>query len=305
MANNNKVKLIHVKEAIWTTLLYSDIFSFPLSKDELWNFLITQKKIARNEFEESLQKIEKDIVFINGYYCLHKREEIIAQRIKNISEVKKKLQQARFIAKRLAIIPSILFIGISGGLAANNVTKEDDIDFVIIVKKNTLFVSRISLLVILEILGVRRYRNQKNTADTICVNLLFDETALIWPKDKRNVYTAREIVQMMPLFERKNLYQRFFSANAWAQKYFPNKKILKKNFISKENSFFDRIIFLFLMNSFVEFIFRNIQMSLMRKHQTKEIVTKHFLALLPNDYRIEILRQLRLKMRQFGLLTKY
>ena len=33
------------------TLLYSDIFDFPLTKDELWFYLITSQKVSKKEFE--------------------------------------------------------------------------------------------------------------------------------------------------------------------------------------------------------------------------------------------------------------
>src|SRR5579862_5317869 len=138
---------MHVKkytsseQAILTTILYSAIFSFPLTKGELWKFLITKKKISREEFGEGLRLLKKFIVYQKGYYCLPGIEKIIAKRIQNKSEVEKKMKRTRFIAEKLSRIPSILFIGVSGGLAAGNAGKDDDIDLVIIVKKKTLFMS--------------------------------------------------------------------------------------------------------------------------------------------------------------------
>ena len=175
---------------------------------------------------------------------------------------------------------------------------------VVITKKNTLFTTRFLLLLILQILGVRRSRNQKETADTICLNLLFDETAINWFSDKQDIYTAREISQLLPLFERNDTYRRFLLSNKWIKKYLPNIFYSRSsNFDSKKSNgiFFSKII----INPFVETISRVLQMSLIKRHQTREIVTKHVLAFHPNDYRVFVLDQLRLKMRQFGLLTKF
>ncbi len=320
------------QQAILTTLLYSDIFSFPLTQDELWKFLITEKKLSRQEFERGLHLLRKFIVFMDGYYCLSGKEKSITQRMENLTEVEKKMRRAHVVAKKLFAIPSILFIGVSGGLAVGNVTQQDDIDFIIIVRKNTLFVSRLLILGILESLGVRRSRNQKNTADTICVNLLLDETSLAWFEKNKDIYTAREIAQIFPLFERDDIYQKFLSANAWISSFLPNVTYSRTNFKIEShlgNPPFDgasRILSRFwtyssghrhqndgllakftellFINSFLESFLRFLQMSLIKRHQTKEIATKHVLAFHPNDYRVKTLEQLRLKMRQLGLLTK-
>ena len=291
----------------------------------MWKFLISEKKITRVEFNSSLQHsrffIQKD-----GYYCLKKRVGIISQRKKNLSEVEIKLERARTISKKLSQIPSILFIGVSGGLAAGSASKKDDIDLVVITKKNTLYTTRFLLLIILQVLGVRRSRNQKETADTICLNLLFDETVLSWFSDKQDIYTAREISQLLPLFERNDTYRRFLVSNNWIKKFMPNvtqltssqrKQGSSKDFyvdscthsgiedMHRNDSKITKVFSKIIINPFFETIFRFSQMSLMKRHQTREILTKHVLAFHPNDYRIFILDRLRLKMRQLGLLTKF
>ncbi len=303
MVNSNKdLQLRPVQRAILTTILYSDIFSFPLTKDELWKFLISEKKISRSEFGSCLQNSSL-LVHKEAFYCLKKRERIITQRKKNLPEVARKMKRAQRIAQILSRIPSVLFIGVSGGLAAGNVSKKDDIDFVVITKRNTLFATRFLLLIILQTMGVRRFRNQKEAADTICLNLLFDETAISWFENKQDIYIAREISQLFPLFERNNMYHKFLVANSWIKKFLPNTLDSKQHQLShiKDSMLFSKII----INSFTELVFRFIQMRWMKRHQTNEIVTKHVLAFHPNDYRILTLAQLRLKMRQVGLLTKF
>ncbi|HVA96547.1 MAG TPA: hypothetical protein VND99_02740 [Candidatus Acidoferrales bacterium] len=322
MGNNSGLKLTPAEEAILTTILYSDIFSFPLTEDELRRFLISRKKISRSEFEVGLKKVQAYVLYKEGYYCLKKREKIIDFRIKNLSEVAKKRERALFVAEKLAQIPSILFIGISGGLAAGNVSEKDDIDLVIIVKKDTLFVSRLLILGLLELLGVRRFRNQKNTANTICVNLLFDETVLSWFGRTPDVYTAREISQIVPLFKKDEIYQKFLLANIWIKEFLPNfvsssnKLTFLKMWRTKKKNNSDyllhgndsnviKLIGWIMVNPISESFFRKLQISWMKRHQTKEVITEHILAFHPNDYRTQTLTQLRLKMRQFGLLTKF
>lgn len=293
--NNRSLLFTPAERAILLTLLYSDIFSFPLTKDELWKLLISEKKITRAEFDLGLKSLPY-IICQDGYYCLPNRKRIITQRKKNLPEVSKKMHRARHIAGRLSKIPSVLFIGISGSLAVGSASAEDDIDFVIITKKNTLFSTRFLIICMLHILRVRRFRNQKETADTICVNLLFDEAEMTRFTKKQDIYTAREIAQIFPLFERNNVYSNFLKANKWIKKFLPN--IVIPKFIFKTENVNS-------IHPFFEWFFRSFQLYWMRRHQTNEVITKNFLAFHPNDYRILTLGKLRLKMLQFGLLTKF
>lgn len=312
------------EQAILTTILYSDIFSFPVTKDELWKFLISPQKITRKEFDKALHSLAQQITFQDNYFCLKGKEKSIVQRKKNLTAVEQKMQRALWITQRLSRIPSLLFIGISGGLAVGNATKNDDIDLVIIVKKNTLFQSRLLVLIVLEILGVRRSRNQKYPANTICVNLLFDETQLGWFAKQQDIYTAREVGQMVPLFERKGIYKKFLSANSWISDFLPNIKmssLQKQRFLwipdsHKGTSFYKgsvavrddsvkvKFLELLFVNTFFELLSRQLQVRFMNRHRTNEIIKNSILAFHPYDYRIKTLKQLRLKMRQFGLLTK-
>ena len=212
MASNN---FSEVEQAILLTLLYSEIFNFPLTSDELWKFLISEKKIKKKIFSDSLKQLEPMVLYKNGYYYLQGKEELVEKTKKQQIYVPSKLKLAKKAAFYLSHIPTVRFIGVSGGLAMKNVTREDDIDFFIIVQKNTIFVTRFWILCVLEWLGLRRKRNDKNPADKICVNLLIDERKLAWPEHKRDIYTAHEIAQLLPLFQRDETYQNFIKNNTW------------------------------------------------------------------------------------------
>ena len=287
------------EKAIFTTLLYSDIFSFPLTEEELWIWLISDTKVSQKDFKKGLRSMAGQFTLQNGYYCLSGREATITHRKKQLSTVAKKIALARHVAKKLAHIPSILFIGISGGVAVGNAKEDDDVDFFIITQKETLFVTRLMILIILALMGLRRSRMQKKATDRICVNLLLDETALSWPREKRDVYTAREIAQLYPLYEQGDSYNRFLLSNQWIMRFVPNCRTNPRQAIVHEKDT-KTVSFLKMFERFCRFI----QISYMKNHRTTEIVTNHFLAFHPNDYRIKILAKLRQKKDTCDLLTK-
>ena len=42
------------EQAVLKTLLYSDLFDFPLTKNELWKFLISPREVDKHLFEQAL-----------------------------------------------------------------------------------------------------------------------------------------------------------------------------------------------------------------------------------------------------------
>jgi hypothetical protein len=295
------------EKAILTTILYSDIFDFPLTKDELWQFLISKKSISKSSFEEGLAKLGRLIIYKDGYYCLIGKERNITKRKKNNSQVQKKTEIAIKATYYLSYIPTIRFIGLSGGLAMGDADKWDDIDLFLITQKHSLFTTRLFVLVLLELMNLRRKRSDKKASDKICVNLLIEETNLRWPISKRDIYTAREIVQVKPLFERKGTYKQFLTSNGWVEEFLPNSlkvdasimgKTWKRNYYSLAG------VSSILMSRPIELLMKKFQKRYIQLHQTTETVKDTVLAFHPKDYRSNVLTLLNLKLQQFGLLTK-
>ncbi|HVF69178.1 MAG TPA: hypothetical protein VNA13_01290 [Xanthomonadales bacterium] len=322
------------EQAILTSIIYSDIFNFPLTKSELWKFLISEKKISRISFEKTLKKLSttnrhsgkretsasripndrsqsdpgqarmtNKISHKDTYYCLAGQEKIIDGRRKNKAEAVRKLKIAQKATLYLSHIPSILFIGISGGLAMGDVEPTDDIDIFVITKKNTIFKSRLLILFLLQLLNLRRRRNDANPTDKICVNYLIDEESLSFSKKKHDVYTAHEILQIKPLYDVKSTFGSFLESNKWINSFFPNaKKTEGKNI--QINKIFTLKLSLHILNIIIpEKLGRFVQMIFINKHRKSEIVTNHVLAFHPNDYRVQTLDKLRLKLHELGLLT--
>jgi len=293
-------------KAIIKTLLYSDIFNFPLTKEEVWRYLLSREPIEKADFEQALQRlVSSEIYHKDGFYCLKGRAQCIEKRKKLIPQTEKKLRIARKAAYYLSYIPTVSFIGISGGLALGNAQKDDDIDFFIITKPHTLFITRLWALALLDFLQLRRKRGGKQSMNKICINFLMDETRLLWPSGKRDIYIAHEIMQVRPLFERDGMYAKFLKANQWIRKLFPN---MPKAITFRGSSWYREYYSLKVLHklgtiTFCEAIVRIIQKAYMKKHQTTEVISNSMLAFHPRDYHGQTLDMLKLRLQQYGLLT--
>src|SRR5258705_4718692 len=160
------------KKAILSTVAYADIFNFPLTKSEIKCYLISK---IPNKFE-----IDRLITLLTKEGLLSRKDKLFALKgreknfqLRNERErfSEKKLIIARKMVKVLSKIPTVRLIGISGSLALNNAKEDDDIDLFIVTRKNTMWITRLIVLFILELIGSRRKRLSKNTKNTFCVNM--------------------------------------------------------------------------------------------------------------------------------------
>lgn len=293
---NNKIKILK-------TLIYSDIFDYPLTIEDIHRFLISDKKEEIKEIRKNLQALKKIIAEENGFYCFLNKKEIVEKRIIREKISCKKIIFTNKIASYLAFIPTVYLIGISGALAMKNSDEKDDIDLFIIAKENTLWTTRLFILLFLQFLGVLRRRNEKNLKNKICLNMLVDENFMSLPKTKRDLYNAHEVVQLLPIFERKNTYSRFINANFWINHFLANAfeyQTMQKNRLIDKESFVYRILYSILSSSILERLSKKIQLWYIKKHKTKEMITDNLLAFHPLDYKDMVLSLYKKRVKKYA-----
>ncbi len=287
---------MHSNDAVIHTLLYSDVFSFPLTKKELWLYLQSDRKVTQKEFTASLTSLSEKIAVADGYFAISQETAKIHKRRYAEKFIQEKMKKAINSANFLSHIPSVLFIGVSGGLAARNVTKNDDIDIFVITESNSLWITRLLILLFLELQGTRRKRSDRTAKDSICVNMIIEENEMQFPFARQDLYTAREIAQMHPLFERGNTYREFLNHNSWVHKFLPNalqERLRNQVKLRKKKS---RITpFLLFCNRFA----KTVQYQRIMRKTTREEIRHTFLAFHPKDYRVKILETFEEKKRLY------
>lgn len=216
-------KLAIMEKAVLRTLIYADIFDYPMKVWEIQKWIIGRKATFK-QVEKTLEKMYQvsRIKYYGDYYFLKGRRGLVKERVARQKISERLLKQARLISQIFKIIPWIKLVGVSGSLAMENADKNSDIDLFIITEKNKLWICRLGLLGILELLGKRRKRgeNEKQASGKICINLLLEEDSLA-QKDK-NIYLAHEVLQMRVLWQRGGVYSKFLEENEWVFKYLPN-----------------------------------------------------------------------------------
>jgi len=153
----------------------------------------------------------------------------MSQREKNIRTQafrfsKQKTTHARKLVKILRFIPGLRLIALTGSVAAGNSRSDDDIDLFFITSPHTLWLVRPVVLMIISIFFRRRHPGEDHSkaTDAFCPNLWLDSLSLAVPENKRNLYTAHEVLQTIPLLDRGDTYLAFLYENRWTKRFLAN-----------------------------------------------------------------------------------
>lgn len=263
--------------AIKKTLAYRAIFKYPLSFHQLSTFLIANCHYDRKTIQKEVGKLIRKgfIKKKNGRYMLSTTLKPIDWSFR-FKHSRRLIKRNKRVFDTLKTIPWIRFIGVTGSAAACNAEKDTDVDIFIITQRRRLWLTRFFLFIFLKLL--KKYPSQKSDRGKICPNILIDEEALTWPKEKQNVYIAHEIALMQPIFDRGNTYFKFLRANNWISDYLYNFK-LDEIYLPPAPHGVGQSRFVDLL----EKIFMFGQQMYMKKRRTTEIITKNFVHFNKND----------------------
>jgi hypothetical protein len=193
------------------TVAYADIFDYPLTKDEIERWLIKGDNLEP----------EPGVVRLGRHYCLKGRRQVVKVRQQRLKASRLKWPLAKKAGKILGQIPWVKLVCVTGALAMDNSGANDDVDLMVITAADRLWLTRL----IASILLWPYLRRGRQVNNRLCLNLWLDTTALGIPKNKQTLYTAHEVCQARPVFNRDNTYQQFIGANLWYRQYLVNWKI--------------------------------------------------------------------------------
>ena len=211
MAHNGNDSDLRVH--VLKTLLYYDIFSYPLKCTEVFRFLGTNS-ITETDVQHALDSLTKDAVVyrFNDLYSVQPSESNIRRRLSGNLLAEKCLAIARKKARLISKFPFIRGVFASGSLSKGYMDERSDIDYFIITAPKRLWIAR-TLLVMYK----RVFLNGSHKH--FCVNYFVDEEHL--EIEEKNLFTATELATVLPLYGAEE-YNKLIKSNNWVKSFFPN-----------------------------------------------------------------------------------
>lgn len=200
--------------ALVKTLLYFDIFHYPLNLNELVEYCQFQhinKETACRELDFLIENVM--VVKQEDYYLISNKNSLIERRKLGNELAEKKMKTAFQMSEFISKFPFVRCVCISGSLSKNFMAEDSDIDFFIITSTNRLWLCR-SLLVLYK--KIFLFNSHKH----FCINYYLDTKHLEIPD--HNIFTATEITFLKPTYNAA-MFEEFSKQNNWTEQFYPNK----------------------------------------------------------------------------------
>lgn len=233
--------LTKAEKAVLAVLAYSAQFEHPLTIEELCRRLLTpeglqiidahfpaKQPIFSGTFQAITARIEKILqqlvrkkkCFRQGnWYAIAASPAAFQKRRQGERVQQEKKPLLAEFARLARHVPWVLGAAVTGSHAVGGARPQDDVDLLVVTQKNRVWISRLVLLFVSWRHGRRPHLPGGDISHSWDLNLWLDETRLALPPRKQTVYEAYEITQTRWIFDRKNIRDRFFESNTWAEKY--------------------------------------------------------------------------------------
>jgi hypothetical protein len=296
-----------ISRSLIKTIIYFDIFSYPLSEEEVINYC-DYADIDPSVGRKALEDLKKRqlINYYAGYYFLGSDYSIVSKRIEENKRADKRMKAARIFSRIVSNFPYVRAVFISGSLSKHVMKKDSDIDFFIITEPGRLWLCR-------ALLTVFKRSVLRNSRRNFCLNYFIDTNTLSIPD--RNIYTATEIAFLLPMYNYR-LYHKFLYVNKWYQFDYPNMKESIEIMNIRPSRL--KYLFEFIFNSFLGNIFDQLSYKVItgfwakkyRYLEEKEFSMnirslKNVSKFHPDSWKGRVLDDLERKIRDFELSTGF
>lgn len=200
-----------IRLAILKTLVYADLFDYPLSSEEVVRYLTVPAppQTVQRLLDDSA--VDGAICRSNGLFTLPGRTGLIPIREHRERIARTKWAAAERYTRWIARTPFVRMVAVTGALAVDNVEESDDVDLFIVTATGRLWLCRALVILIV--------RSATLAGDELCPNYFLSERELSL-KD-RGFFHAREVAQMVPLYG-EDTYRRLRGLNDWVEDYLPH-----------------------------------------------------------------------------------
>ncbi len=227
------INIKNIRDAVTRTMLFFDIFNFPMTLDEISHYLLGLK-VDRPHLKIYLEE-SRTIEHHHGYYFLKGKSELVERRNKNLVIVDKLWRKVYRFLKFFRMAPFVKMIAVCNTLAYNNPAHGSDIDLFVVAKNGRLFTSRAILSILAHLLGVRRHGGK--VAGRFCLSFFASENVMnLEPLCSKpyDIYMAYWAMSLAPVFGGET-YAKFIAENIWTKRYFPEGIIPKTGFLARQS----------------------------------------------------------------------
>ncbi len=204
-----------LEAAILRTLLYGDVFQFPMTPAEIHRYLIADTPASLPDIQQTLMTSEvlrPLLVCADDYIALREHAHYIDLRRKREVHSQTLWAEALRYGRWLSWLPFVQMVALTGSLCMRNPASEnDDLDYLLVTTPGRVWLARLLAVVLVRLVRLR--------GRELCPNYVLAADKL--EQTRHDLYMAHEVTQMRPLYG-QGLYVQMLHRNAWTRDFLPN-----------------------------------------------------------------------------------
>jgi hypothetical protein len=209
-----QIRIHSLAEAILHTVVYADLFDYPLTGEEIHRFLAgySASLAAVEEHLAHHDRLTGTLGSVAPFWFLAGREYLVELRQERKAYAETLWREAGRYGHLMSGLPFVRMVAITGSLSVNNVTSaHDDVDLLIVAARQRVWLARgLAILVV----HLAQRRNIE-----LCPNYVLSEDHL--RLDEIGFFAAHELAQTVPL-SGFDIYVQLLQSNSWLDQYLPN-----------------------------------------------------------------------------------
>jgi hypothetical protein len=206
---------LKLETAILRTVLYGDVFDFPMTVDEIHHFLIHDEQVTLEQLRHLLSTsryLRTHLCFSEKQITRADRPHLVLLRAERSAAAVELWPAAKKWGQRLARLPFVRMVGVTGALAMNNPSgPHDDLDYLLVTARGRVWLARAFAVLLV--------RWARLHGVEICPNYVVAEDRMHQPR--QDLYIAHEVAQVIPLHGAAT-YLRLRADNTWTHSLLPN-----------------------------------------------------------------------------------
>lgn len=298
--------------AILKTVVFFDLFDYPLTTWEIWQYL--SLRIELETVEQSLAGLLNKNVLqtAQGFVFMPGRSGIVMIRRQRYNYTNHKFLIAKRVARLFALLPAVKLVAVSNLIGHHNLRAGSDIDIFIMASPNRLWLTRFFCAGLMKLFFLRP--TKKNKVNKICLSFYVTISGANLEKLRLGTYDPyfdHWLIGLYPLHDKDEFLPFLRAQNTWLKEIFPNSLLLSKS--TREFKFkkiwIERIFV--SLGDLLEKIVKKIQWQIMPiaiksliGHDGGVVITPDVLKFYLQDRRLEFLNKYRVRLAQLGIYEK-
>jgi hypothetical protein len=201
--------------AVVEAVAYADVFDWPLTPAEIHAYLPVAA--GRTDVDAALEQLRRSssLTAVGPFVVLAGREDLADGRRHKAAISRRLWPAATRYGRVVATLPWVRLVAVTGSLAVGAATDDADIDLLIVTVDGRLWLARAMTIGV----GKLAARAPSSRGVRLCPNYLLTASTLDLPE--RDLYTAHELAQLVPLFG-PEAYRELLARNGWYRQFLPN-----------------------------------------------------------------------------------